>query len=158
MYKFRRIIKIANMILAANTVTEYSSVPMKGTLKVQKGNGHYAVLTVPEDFADNIFETIKGKEEGMEKPPYNPHISVMTDEEVDSVGPIEEAGQEFEYTISSVESCDPEGWDEMEKAWFVRCKSPQLEQLRERYGLTPLMNGDHEFHITLAVRPKKGTD
>jgi len=154
MSDFRRIIRIANMVLAGNTVTEYPAVPMKGKLKVQNKKGSYAILTVPKDFVNNIYETIY--EEDMEKPPdYDPHISVMTDEEVEKVGPIEEVGQEFEYAISSVESCDPEGWDEMEKVWFIQCKSPQLEKLREKYGLTPLMKGNHEFHISIAVRPKK---
>jgi len=140
--------KIANDVLM-----EHLNIPMIGTLDASQKSGSYAVLDVPQDFVDAIYEAIK--EDGMEKPDDNAHISVMTDEELNGVKPIEEDGNTYEFKITSVDSVEPFGWDEMERVWFVRCLSPQLEELREKYGLTPLMNGGHNFHITVAVKLKK---
>ena len=140
-------------IFAANTVTEAASVPMVGKLKAGT-DGKYAVLKVPQEFVDRVYDAIY--EEGMEKPEYDAHISVMDKDEMDQLNlPISEHNKEFEFTLHGIESCNPEGWDEMEKVWFIQCKSPQLENLRTQYGFTPLMNGDHEFHITVAVKPTK---
>jgi hypothetical protein len=145
-----RILYLAKSIVAGDTVTEYMKIPMTGELKVKPGS--YVTLEVPQEFTDNVYNAIY--EEGMEKPEHGAHISVMTDFENDKFGPIFEDGKEFEYTISSIESCNPEGWDEMEKVWFVKCHSPQLEKLRMQYGMNPLMFTDHDFHITVALQPK----
>jgi len=141
------------MKLAADTKTEYDNVPMRGKLNAIQKDGSYAVLEVPEDFCNSIFKSIYRP--GMIKPDKKPHISVMTDEELEMVGKIREHGQEFEFFLESVESCEPKDWEEVEKVYFVQCRSPQLEHLRKRYGLSEKMNGDHEFHITIAVKPKK---
>jgi hypothetical protein len=151
MKRIARILYIAKNIMAGDTITEHPNIPMIGKLVAEKGE--YVLLKAPSDFTNRIYDAIY--EEGMKKPPYGAHISVMTDEEHKQVGPIKEDGQEFEYNISSIESCNPEGWDEMEKVWFVKCKSSQLENLRKKYGLEPLMFGGHDFHITVAVREKK---
>jgi len=79
----------------------------------------------------------------------------MTDEELEKVGRIREHGQEFEFFLESVESCEAKEWEEMDRVYFVQCRSPQLENLRKRYGLSGKIKGDHEFHITIAVKPKK---
>ena len=151
MNKTARILCLAHNLIASDTITEYASVPMVGKLKASE-KGKYAILQTPQDFVDAIYEAIY--EEGMEKPKYGSHISVMDKDEMDKLQlPIAEHNKEFEFTIGGIESCDPEGWDEMEKVWFVQCKSPQLEALRTKYGFTPLMNVDHEFHITIATKP-----
>jgi len=144
-------LKQISLRIAGDTVIEHKSVPMTGKLNCKQDSGSYIVLDVPKDFADSIYEAIK--EEGMERPEYAPHISVMTDEEHKKVGDIEECGKEYTFTVERIDSVDPDDWDEMEKVWFVMCKCPDLEKLREKYGLTPLPNGDHEFHITIGVRP-----
>jgi hypothetical protein len=38
--------------------------------------------------------------------------------------------------------------------WAIQVASPELAALRKSYGLSPLPNGDHQFHITVAVRRK----
>ena len=139
--------------IADDVLMEHLNIPMMGVLDASQKNGSYAVLNVPEDFVDSIYEAIK--EDGMEKPDGGAHISVMTGEELDSIKPIEEDGNKYEFKITSIDSVEPFQWDEMERVWFVRCLSTQLEELRTKYGLTPLMNGGHNFHITVAVKPKK---
>jgi len=138
-------------IFASETVLEKSQVPMIGRLSA-KDKGKYAILEVPQEFADAIYDAIY--EEGMEKPDEHAHISVMNKDETNQLNmPLEEDGQEFSFSLGGIESCNPEGWDEMEKVWFVKCESPQLKELRKKYGFTPLMNVDHNFHITVTVKP-----
>jgi len=138
-------------IYATDTVLEKSQVPMIGKLKANQ-KGKYAILEVPKEFADAIYDAIY--EEGMQKPDDHAHISVMNKEEIDQLDmPLEEDDQEFAFSLGGIESCEPEGWEEMEKVWFVKCDSPQLQEVRKKYGFTPLMNEDHEFHITIAVKP-----
>ena len=148
--------RIANRI-AADTVTEFNTVPMVGKLNCSQKGGNYAILEVPKDFVESIYKAIW--QEGMEKPPnYSPHISVITEEELEQIGgkdKIKEDGDEFEFTLDTIESCDPDGWDEMKMVYFVKVKSPQLEALRVRYGLTPLIEDDHEFHVSVSVIPEK---
>lgn len=139
--------------IAGDTLREHIAVPMMGTLRAPTKDNKYVILEVPEDFCNSIYEAIY--EEGMQKPPdFKPHISVMTDDEFKKIKNIEEDGKEFKFTIHDIESCNPDGWPEMEKVYFVRCKSKELENLRKKYDLTPLVHGDHDFHISIAVVPK----
>jgi len=149
MYKFDDIISR----IAGDTVLEYTNIPMQGVLKMPVDDDGYVVLTVPEGFVTSVFQAIH--QPNMERGSNKAHISVFTDEELKQIGIIKEAGQTFEYTLGSVQSCDPDNWDEMEKVFFIECKSSQLEALRKSYDLPAKMFGKHEFHITVAVIPKK---
>jgi hypothetical protein len=64
---------------------------------------------------------------------------------------------EFIFTITSSVDLDPDGWDAMDRVWFLQCESPELERKRVLLGLTPLPTGEdgdeQAFHITYAVRP-----
>ena len=83
------------------------------------------------------------------------HISVIgiTEFKEAELKQIGEVGNEFEFTIDGLHSVKPEGWDEMERVWFISVKSEELEDLRKKYGLSPKSHG-HEFHITWAVKKK----
>ena len=49
----------------------------------------------------------------------------------------------------------PKNVDGISKIWAIQVSSPALSSLRKSYGLPPLINNDHAFHITVAVRRKK---
>ena len=140
--------------IAGDVVLESLGVPMTGVLEAQKEEGDYLVLKVSQEFLDIVYEAIKLP--GMEKSSYPAHISVMTDEELNQVGKIKEVGQTFQFVVDCIVSCDPEGWDEMSEVHFIKCRSQDLENLREKYGLSRLMYNSHDFHITVAeVRARK---
>jgi hypothetical protein len=127
---------------------------MVGRFKIQEGDGSYGVLEVPEDFKRSVFDAIKTREMQYDDG-HGAHISVFTDEELEGMPKdIPEKGKLFPFFLRSVESVEPEGWDEMERVWFVTVESKELEELRKKYGQTPKMFGKHEFHITIAVKPK----
>jgi hypothetical protein len=139
---------------SSDTDIEYKNVPMVGRFMIQEGDGSYGVLKVPEDFKRSVFNAIKTR--GMQyDDAHGAHISVFTDEELEGMPKIiPEEGEIFPFFLRSVESVNPEGWDEMERVWFVTVESKELEALRKKYGFTPKMFGKHEFHITVAVKPK----
>jgi hypothetical protein len=87
----------------------------------------------------------------------NAHISVMTAEEVKKVGAdnINERGHMFGYSLGSMTEITPKNVDGISKIWAIQVSSPALSSLRKSYGLSPLINNDHAFHITVAVRRKK---
>ena len=64
---------------------------------------------------------------------------------------VREIGEDFAFTVDKLYSTEPEGWDEVKQVFFLSVKSPELEALRKKYGLSKLLNG-HDFHITFAVR------
>lgn len=120
----------------------------------------WLLLSVPNDLARGVFNTLSAP--GIELPTdiegkFNAHISVMKSEEIESVGGpnrITERGHDFSYRITNFKTVEPKTWEGVSKVWMLEVKSPELEQLRKSYGLTPLPNEDHQFHITVAIRKK----
>ena len=134
------------------------SVPLKGTLK-QTDEG-FVYLNISNDVVHGLFKLID--EEGIEEPPYDrgkykkigAHISVINGDEIkDKDLDIKEIGEEFNFELGEFYSTKPDSWKEMERVWFVSVISPELEKLRESYGLSKKINS-HEFHFTCAVRRK----
>jgi len=144
--------KMASRVASDPSVL-YMSVPMVGRLNLNQEGGSYGILEISEDFKRSVFEAIR--EPGMEYDgEYKAHISVFTEDEMGQlVHPIEESGKAFRFSLRSIETVEPEGWDEMERVWFVTVESPELEALRLKYGFPAKLNGGHEFHITVAVKP-----
>lgn len=85
---------------------------------------------------------------------YNAHISVMSPDEVESLGgasKITERGHDFHYTTGPVKEVAPGTWEGVSKVWYVTVESPELRNLRKSYGLDPYHKG-HDFHITFAIK------
>ena len=134
------------------------SVPLKGILR-QTDEG-FTYLKIPNNIVHGLFKLIDEKD--IEEPPYDKgkykkigaHISVINGDEVeDDDLEIKEIGQEFNFELGEFYQTKPDSWEEMEKVWFVSVVSPELEKLRENYGLSKKLNG-HDFHFTCAVRKK----
>lgn len=134
-----------------------SQIESTGILK-QKSNG-YTYLEVSKDFIKKIIPLIEspGKivapkfykfEKGL-----GAHISVISqDEQVkNDIWEIKELGQEFTFTVTELRSAKVLRNDKMKKVWFLSVASPELERLRENYGLSPRLN-DRDFHITIGVQ------
>lgn len=85
----------------------------------------------------------------------NAHVSVMTADEVAKIGAdnINERGHMFGYSLGALKEITPKT-NHLSRVWAIQISSPALSALRKSYGLSPLLNDDHEFHITVAVRRK----
>jgi len=144
-----------NWYKKAKQAKKLENVELKGELKQTK-NG-FVYLDLPNNLINGLFAIID--ENNISKPPYNQkkynsvgaHVSVMYEDEVkDKNLEIKEIGEEFNFSLGELKSTKPEGWDEVDKVYFLQIDSPELQDLREKYGLSKKLNG-HEFHITVAV-------
>ncbi len=134
---------------------EYNLV---GTL--YKSSSGWIMLSVPNALALGVFKAMS--EPGISLPgdaanPFNAHISVIRPEELAQIGEpeISERGKPFRYTIGRFYSVVPAGWPNVEKVWFLKVHSPELQALRKSYGLTPFpKNNEYDFHITCAIRKR----
>jgi GNAT superfamily N-acetyltransferase len=149
----------AHVLLLKAAQAPVAAPVLHGRLIVSKSG--WALLTVPNALARGLFDAMN--EPGIELPPgheggpFAAHVSVMDADEVGKIGgpgKLTERGHPFTYQLGPIQSVEPKGWSEMSRAWFVKVISPELKALRKSYGLTPLPNGDHEFHCTIAVRRK----
>jgi hypothetical protein len=139
--------------LSAEAEATYS---LGGRLYVSSSG--FLMLSVPNAFVRGAFDALD--EIGAELPPgpdgkLNAHISVARPEEVEAMGgadKITERGHVFRYTTGKVKTCIPSGWDEVSRVWFIEVQSPELQNLRKSYGLSPLPR--YPLHITIGIRKK----
>jgi 8-oxo-dGTP pyrophosphatase MutT (NUDIX family) len=137
---------------------------LSGRLYVSKSG--YLLLSVPNALVRGVFDAMTApgvelptmnafKGEAADKELLNAHITVMTDAEVDKIGPdkINERGHHFHYALGPVREFSPKT-ESLSRVWAIQVASPELAALRKSYGLSALPNGDHQFHITVAVRRK----
>lgn len=142
-----------------------TNYPLAGRLYLAKSG--WLLLSVPNALVRGVFDALV--EPGTELPTagvfnvpnveahiVNAHISVMTADEVASIGAdkINERGHMFGYTLGGLKEIDVKNVDGVSKVWAIQVSSPALSALRKSYGLSPLPNDDHPFHITVAARRK----
>jgi hypothetical protein len=135
-----------------------STYALKGRL--YKGDGDWILMAVPNAFIRGAFDALD--EPGIELPYHtdgrlSAHISVMRPEDLEKIeggaDAITERGKFFSYQLGPLKTVNPAGWGGVSRVWFIECKSPELQNLRKSYGMTPLPNNNKfKFHITVAVR------
>lgn len=126
------------------------TLPLEGQL-VAKSDG-YVYLKVDDRYIHLLFPLLGLKEEGFQEPPYfrrkdapGAHISVIYAGE--HIAP-KELGQTFHFTLKRIILVKASKF----KTYAVlQVNSPELEKLREKYGLSPKLFG-HEFHISIAQK------
>jgi hypothetical protein len=138
-------------------IVEYAqeNVSLEGTLL--KGNGFYIKLKVDKDYINVLFPLLGLEEKGFMKPKTSAHIGVIFDPEVrhrlSESRVEEETGQTFHFTLEGIHIIKiypnpyhPVPWHHHA---VLRVQSPELNALREKYGLTTRSDF---FYITLAKR------
>lgn len=63
---------------------------------------------------------------------------------------IEEIGREFSFIPTTTQIVKPPSWEDVEEVFIIEVDSPELEEMREKYGLE---NREIPFHITIGVKP-----
>jgi hypothetical protein len=126
----------------------------KGILK-QKDNG-YLYVEVSRDFIAEALPLIEAQ--GKIVPPRHysskkgigAHISVMYENEMilNEIWDIKELGQEFTFTVIELRTVKLNNNNKMKKLWLLAVSAPELEKLRESYGLSSKLK-NHDFHITI---------
>ena len=132
--------------------------------KLRQTSDGYVYVNVPNDLVDGLYKLINDSDPRIQRPPYGQkkynnigaHISAIKGDEVEENElEIKEIGEEIEYTTGELYTVNPEGWDDMQRVWFVNVESTELEKIRDRYGLSKKIDG-HEFHITVGVLKADG--
>jgi len=129
-----------------------------GELK-QKDNG-YLYVNVQDEFIGEILPLIECP--GRIVPPRHysskkgigAHVSVMYENERISkeIWEIAELGNTYTFDVTELRSVKIVNRDgHMKKLWLIALDAPQLEELRESYGLSSKLKG-HDFHITIGYQ------
>jgi ADP-ribose pyrophosphatase YjhB (NUDIX family) len=150
--------------LSKSSKTASAEYHLSGRLYLAKSG--WLLLSVPNALVRGVFDAMShaGAElplagtmnvPNVDKELLNAHISVMTAEEVERIGPgkINERGHSFKYALGHVKEITPGNIDGVSKLWAIQISSPELSALRKSYGLSALPK-DEPFHITVAVRRK----
>lgn len=129
-------------------------IQQKGILK-QKDNG-YLYVEVSKDFIAEALTLIEAP--GIIVPPRHytskkgigAHISVMYENEqiLNEIWDIKELGQEYTFTVMELRTVKLNTNNKMKKLWLLAVAAPELEKLRESYGLSSKLK-NHDFHITI---------
>jgi len=129
----------------------------RGILK-QKDNG-YLYVEVSRDFIAEALPLIEAQ--GKIVPPRHytskkgigAHISVMYENEqiMNEIWEIKELDQEFTFTVMELRTVKLNKDNKMKKLWLLAVAAPELEKLRESYGLSSRLK-DHDFHITIGTQ------
>lgn len=144
-------------------IEEVIQIEQKGILK-QKDNG-YLYLDVSNEYISKSLPLIDAL--GKIVPPSHykskkgigAHISVMYENEriENEIWDIDELGKEYSFSIMEIRTVKLNKNNQMKKLWLIAVSSPELEQLREKYGLKPLLKG-HDFHISIGTQVPAKSD
>ena len=131
--------------------------PLKGRLYLSQTG--FLLMAVPNAIGRGMFSAMN--EPGIELPQeygqYNCHCTIMTPEEVTSVGAsnITERGRDFSYQLGPVREITFAADSPYSKVWAASVSSPELAKLRRSYGLSSqTANASRPFHCTIGVRKK----
>lgn len=151
--------RLAGQRIVKRAGDAYPVYNLAGTLYL--GKKGWVLLSVPNALVRGVFQAMD--EPGIELPPgpdgkLEAHISVMSDTDIESIGGAEkitERGKQFHYSIGRLLSVQPDGWEGVNRVWFLTVHSPDLQALRRSYGLSSLPHdGEYVFHLTCAIRRK----
>ncbi|MBA3239538.1 MAG: hypothetical protein H0T62_14510 [Parachlamydiaceae bacterium] len=125
-------------------------LPLTGEL-VFKSDG-YAYLKVDDRYIRSLFPMLGLQKEGFRVPPFfrtknspGAHISIFYAKE--HIVP-KEIGQTFHFNLKNIVIVNTSTGSSYA---ILKIESPELEKLREKYGLNPKPSG-HDFHISLAKK------
>lgn len=141
---------VQNEAVVINFAQEH--LPKTGILKRNKEG--FVYLKVDDGYIDQLFPLLSNP--SYERPPYfrrfnspGAHISVFYVHETQQVGKIKELGRRFAFKIKGLAAVP----DRTREYIVLKVVSPELEQLRKKYGLAPFLKG-HDFHITIAKKKR----
>ena len=131
------------------------SYAMSGELYL--ANTGWIFLAVPNALVRAVFATMV--EPGISLPTRDgalqAHISVMRPAEIEQLGGpgklANDRGKRYRYSLGRMKTVEPHNDDQISRVWFLEVHRPELNALRNSYGLpTP----KYPYHITVAVRRK----
>ena len=131
---------------------EVRALPHSGNLEILE---NFVYVAVDDAYIHDLVHWIEP--DGFEEPPYfgpglvGAHITVISPEEMQKHGvrKIDEIGQTIRFTPRLCKVAHPGRWKEVEEVYFIEVESPELDQIRAKYGLP---KQQYAFHITVGVK------
>ena len=125
---------------------------------ILKNSGGFIYVDIDDEYIHKLVTFIQ--QEGFEEPPYfgnadlvGAHITVVYPSEVNQygIGKIEECGEIIYFTPKECKIVIPPKWSNVKEVYFVVVESPEIERIRQKYGLP---KREYDFHITIGVKTK----
>lgn len=139
-------------IIVNQTAIEKAKQELPTTGVLEQNHDGFVFLKLPDEYVMKLFPLVE--EPGFEIPysikrhsKTGAHISVFYPNESSSLGPISEMGKTFSFEPKNIRHVRAG----RKKYIILEVEAPELEQLRQKYGLQPKLLG-HEFHVTLAEK------
>ncbi len=138
--------------LSWQKVVQYAQKNLSLTGQLLVKSDGFAYLKVDDAYIHDLFPMLGLEKDGFNKPPYfrskeapGAHISVFyKDEHIKAA----EVGQYFRFELKQIVIVKA---DKDTSYAVLQVVSPELERLREKYGLSPKLHG-HEYHISLGKK------
>lgn len=141
-----------NTIQNHEEVVQWAQEHLPHTGVLEEDHQGFVYLKVDDDYINKLYPLLKHR--GYTKPDYfrrpnapGAHVSVFYIDERYRTGKIHEIGQTIPFTIKSLDIVPPTSHQYI----VLQIEAPELEALRKKYGLKPLLKG-HDFHITIAKK------
>lgn len=131
-----------------------NNLPNCGTLKAENG---FVYVDVDDKYVHDLIQFIE--KSGFQKPPYfgesdlvGAHITVIYPDEMKkyNLDQISESGTTIHFDPIECKLLTPPNWKEIDQVYCILINSPQLDVIREKYGLP---TREYKFHITIGVKP-----
>lgn len=137
--------------LILNYIEEHLS--HSGVLKNANG---FVYVDLEDEYIHELVLFIRG--DGFEEPPYfedsdlvGAHITVAYPDEMKkyNVKTMQEYGEPIGFTPKGCQRVHPPRWEGVDEIYLVVVQAPELDLLREKYGLP---KREYDFHITIGVK------
>jgi hypothetical protein len=148
----------AQETLASPTILSFAQnqLPHWGILKQSEG---FVYVKVDDAYIHKLITFIQ--KEGFREPPYfvpprgsGAHITVIYPREAAQygVGEIQECAERIYFRVKACKVVHPSHWQEFDEVFCIVVDAPQLDRMREKYGLPKRL---YDFHITVGVKRKE---
>ncbi|MBS0656537.1 MAG: hypothetical protein JSR46_12230 [Verrucomicrobia bacterium] len=158
-----QVINNATVIKNEKVQKALAKLPCTGVLGAGRAGSNSYVLWLEKNCTDELFEILTENEVDIKKGSYDldPHVSVIRARVGDPIIAEEdmpEVGRTYKFEVQYLASVIPtnEADATFAKAWIVVLEAKELEDIRTSRGLTPLLQGHHKYHISVAIRYKEG--
>lgn len=147
---------VAQDIPSCSVILNYieENLPDHGTLKSSNG---FVYVDLDDDYIHKLVTFIE--KDGFQEPPYfegdrlaGAHITVIYPEEMSKYGvkEIKECGEMISFVPTKCQVAHPLRLKEIDEVYLVIVEAPQLDNIREKYGLP---KRKYDFHITIGAKP-----
>lgn len=120
---------------------------------IRKKNKEWGYILFDRNIWCERKELFLREEDYWEKPPYQPHISLFTKEEVQKIPDDYEFSKSIEFILTGeTKIVNPQTWKDVYSCIFEIVECEEAEKIRQELGFSKFLRENHEFHMTLGIK------